>query len=81
VSRTTRPATGLSMMERFTSQTLSIQSVSVQCKHGKHYHVELVIRACGHRRVLHSTDNYRAHWKAMYAASERLIVREANRDR
>jgi formate dehydrogenase assembly factor FdhD len=67
-------ATGLSMRERFHSDALDIRSVSVECCHGKHYHVEVVNRACGHTRIVHSTSNYRAHWAAMYDASERLIL-------
>lgn len=65
---------GLSPLERFTSPDVLIQSESVECKHGKHYHVVIVTRACGHRRIAHATSNYREHWKAMYAASEALIV-------
>lgn len=65
---------GLTMMQRFHSDRYDIHSVSVECRHGKHYHVEVTNRVCGHRRIVHSTTNYRAHWQAMYEASERLIV-------
>lgn len=65
---------GLSMMERFTSADLSISSISYECRHGKHYEVEVFDKRCGHRRVIHHTHSYRAHWAAMYEASERLIL-------
>lgn len=65
---------GLSMRERFDSDEFSISSVAYECRHGKHYEVELLHKACGRRQVLAHDHNYREHWRHMYEASERLIL-------
>lgn len=71
------PTPGLSMRERFDSPEVHISSTSYECAHGKHYEVEVLTKACGHRRIVAHSHSYREHWRQMYEASEQLIVRSA----
>lgn len=72
----TSPTIGLTMSERFYSPDWMIQSVSGGCKHTTYWNVVVVNRHCDHRKVVHHTHNYRAHWDAMYRASEHFIVND-----
>lgn len=69
-----KPTEGLTVQQRFTSREFSINSLSYECVHGKHYEVEVHNRLCNHKNIIHHTHSYRNHWDAMYDASERLIV-------
>lgn len=69
------PTPGLSWHERFDSDEYRISSLSYTCDHGKHWEVEVLTKACNHRRIVHHTHDHAEHWAAMYDASERLIVR------
>ena len=67
------------MRERFDSPEVAISSTSYECAHGKHYEVEVRNKTCDHRQVVHHTHSYAEHWRAMYDASERLIVGHSGR--